>query len=187
MIVCKIEWAQASLINRYEDLQCNLLTSSVCLHAQLCVWGWICYNRYAKFGSPTQGVASRQCARPPAVVLVPDRPHKALVRYACSLGTYICVTAATESHSYSRCAYAAGMFTSGKLISFDRAYVALLVSSLAVLTWMYHTIYNSEPGSPDSISTASAQSAPCQHCGMTSPTIRVRHDFATGANEPACS
>jgi len=71
-------------------------------------------------------------------------------------------------------------------MSFDHAYTALLFGSLGVLTWMYHTLYNSDPGSPDAISNSAAQSAPCEHCGMTSPTIRVRHDFATGADCLTC-
>ena len=71
-------------------------------------------------------------------------------------------------------------------MTFDHAYAALLFASLGVLTWMYHTLYNSDPGSPDAISKSAGQSSPCEHCGMTSPTIRVRHDFATGADCPMC-
>lgn len=85
---------------------------------------------------------------------------------------YLCHTDLTRHLS--------GAFHSSKLMSLDHAYAALLVVSLGVLTWMYHTLYNSDPGSPDAISNSAAQSAPCEHCGMTSPTIRVRHDFATG-------
>ena len=81
----------------------------------------------------------------------------------------------------------AGAFRSSKLLSPDHAYAALLLCSLSVLTWMYHTIYNSEPGSPDAISSNSKEGAPCEHCGMTSPTIRVRHDFATGADCCECT
>ena len=77
----------------------------------------------------------------------------------------------------------AGAFQTRNITSFDGAYTALLFCSLGVLTWLYHTLYSSDPGGPnaDSLSSSAAQGPPCEHCNVASPTPRVRHDFATGA------
>ena len=57
----------------------------------------------------------------------------------------------------------------------------LLACSLGLVTWMYCRLYESDPGSPDSLASVPNQSAPCEQCHMTTPTIRVRHDYDTGA------
>lgn len=59
--------------------------------------------------------------------------------------------------------------------------MTLLGCSLATLALMYYRLYGSDPGSPDSLASLPNQTAPCKQCHMTSPTIRVRHDYDSGA------
>ena len=75
----------------------------------------------------------------------------------------------------------AGAFQFSHFLNFDHSYTALLVLSLSLCAWLYYSIYSSDPGSPTDIGSSQPQSPPCEHCGVTSPTIRVRHDFTTGA------
>ena len=79
------------------------------------------------------------------------------------------------------CPCVAGAFQFSHSFNFDHSYTALLVFSLTLCAWIYYSIYSSDPGNPTQISSSEPQSPPCEHCGITSPTIRVRHDFETGA------
>ena len=79
------------------------------------------------------------------------------------------------------CLRVAGAFQFSHFVNFDHIYTTLLLFSLTLCAWLYYSIYSSAPGSPTDISSSLPQSPPCEHCGITSPTIRVRHDFATGA------
>ena len=75
----------------------------------------------------------------------------------------------------------AGAFSSHALVSFDHGYAALLLLSLSLCAWLYYTIYSSDPGSPADINSGTPETTVCEQCGLPSSTIRVRHDFATGA------
>lgn len=75
----------------------------------------------------------------------------------------------------------AGAFHFSHFLNFDHSYTALLIFSVILCAWLYYSIYRSDPGSPTEISSSQPQGPPCEHCGVTSPTIRVRHDFTTGA------
>ena len=92
-----------------------------------------------------------------------------------------CSAESTIFIAHTPCLYAAGAFKSGHAVKFDHSYTALLFFSLTLCAWLYYSIYSSDPGSPAEIGSSQPQGPPCQHCGVTSPTIRVRHDFTTGA------
>ena len=73
----------------------------------------------------------------------------------------------------------AGACTWQGMPGYSQLYTGLVVVWLVVVCWLYHSLYHSDPGwVPASLGDPAAM--PCKHCGRTSRTLRVRHDFVSG-------